>query len=477
MVTRDSESVWLSFLLGPFAAGVYKTAKAVINLVTLPITPFITAAYPAMNKAVAEKALPRLRDLLKKLTWISALWTGGVAIGLFLFGRWLITSFYGAEYLPAYPVMLILLIGFGFANIFYWNRTLLLSLGLPMYPLWVIAGAGAIKLGLTFLLVPRFGYLMEAALLSSFFVVSIGLNVIKGLTQIRNKGAVFINGRRNESDEDNSMHQTFQTSIRRVSESKTLPTSKLGKPSFLRSHVSYWDMLAFVSFILMGAWYCLARLEANYPTVILSGDGGNIASYAAAQDHPDWFISDPALGEANNTGIYATIHIPFIRFFQPFVGDYGLAYTLLVFPNTTLQLLGFYFLGRVLFKNRLWAYLLSFITAMVVINIGLGEIWGVWRDALPRVTFQALLPFLLACSLLWKDNPRYWPLLMVFSGLLVYVHPISAPAWGLAIWMGLWLCNPKKWTWKKRILGMLGLGILFLVVMLPFILNYLSYRN
>lgn len=189
MVTRDNESVWISALIGPAAAGYYKTAKAVINLLSLPITPFITAAYPAINRAVAEKTWMRVRDLLKKLTVISATWTVAVSLGLLLIGRWLIVTFYGAEFAPAYPVLLILLIGFGFANIFFWNRNLLLSLGLPDYPLKAIAFTGVVKLLLTFLLVPRFGIQLEAALFSAFFVLSIGLMVWRGLRGIRQQSA------------------------------------------------------------------------------------------------------------------------------------------------------------------------------------------------------------------------------------------------------------------------------------------------
>jgi hypothetical protein len=241
--------------------------------------------------------------------------------------------------------------------------------------------------------------------------------------------------------------------------------------------VNQWDWLFGAIFLAFAVVYFLGRLQGNYPVVILSGDGGNVASYAAALDHPDWFKADPALGASNNIGVYATIHIPLIRALNHLTGDYGLAYAWLVLPQTFLQLFGFYILGRVLFKNRFWAFLLAFLTAMTVINIGLGEIWGVWQDALPRVTFQSLLPFLLALALVWKDRPGRWPWLMVFAGLLVYVHPISAPAWGLGIWLGLWLLLPKSWSWKRRILIMLGLGALFLAVLMPFIVNYLSYRG
>ncbi|MFH1523842.1 MAG: hypothetical protein ABIF04_02660 [Chloroflexota bacterium] len=241
--------------------------------------------------------------------------------------------------------------------------------------------------------------------------------------------------------------------------------------------VNSLDWLAVLIFITFAGMYLLGRLQGNYPIVILSGDAGNIASYAAAADHPDWFKNDPALGASNNAGIYATIHVPLIRALNHLTGDYGMAYAWLALPQTFLQLLGFYIFGRVLFKNRFWAFLLAFLTAMPFLKIGLGESWGVLQDALPRVTFQSLLPFLLTLVLVWKDRPGRWPWLMVFAGLLVYAHPISAPAWGLAIWLSLWLLQPKAWTWKWRMLVMFGLGLLFLAALTPFAINYLSYRG
>ncbi|MCS7010485.1 MAG: oligosaccharide flippase family protein, partial [Anaerolineales bacterium] len=184
MITRDSESVWISLLLSPVAAGYYKTARAVLNLIILPINPFILSAYPAINQAVAERTWKRLRHLLHRLTLISATWTLLASLGLVLFGHWLIVTFYGLEFAPAYPALLILLIGFGFANIFYWNRHILLSFNLPDYPLKTAAFSGAVKLILTLLLVPLFGYLMEAALLSAFLVLSIGLNLWRAQKEI-----------------------------------------------------------------------------------------------------------------------------------------------------------------------------------------------------------------------------------------------------------------------------------------------------
>jgi hypothetical protein len=99
------------------------------------------------------------------------------------------------------PVALILLVGYGTANIFFWNRPLALSLGHPTFPLVVTTLAGVGKVTLSFLLVPqltglskiadgashlpRYGMYIQAVLMSIYFVVSIGLIVWRGLSEIQ----------------------------------------------------------------------------------------------------------------------------------------------------------------------------------------------------------------------------------------------------------------------------------------------------
>ena len=103
-----------------------------------------------------------------------------------------------------------------------------------------------------------------------------------------------------------------------------------------------------------------------------------------------------------------------------------------------LQLLGFYFFGRVLFRSRFWALLLALLTAMPFLDVGVGEIWGIWRDALPRISFQTVLPYLLTLVVLWRSQPRRWPWLMILAGLMVYLHSVSTPAWA---WRSGWGCG------------------------------------
>ncbi len=465
---RDNIPLYMANLLSTTAVGYFKIAMTFIIPITLILDPFIAPTYAEISRTIAKLEWRTTLRLLKRLTAI----TGGVVLAIWtgwaLTGWWIIPTLYKRQAIPVYPLLLILIAGYGFASVFQWNRSLFLSLGKAGYPVLISTLVGTIELTLIFTLVPRYGYLLMAVILSGYFIISIGYITLRGLWEVRRRALA-------EPQSPAEDLTPFPSSEVQPQASR-LDRSPV-RQGFSLPGVNRWDWLAVLTFLAFAVVYFLGRLQGNYPIVVLTGDGGNVASYAAALDHPGWFQSDPALGDSNNIGIYATIHIPLIRALNRLTGDYGLAYAWLVLPQTFLQLLGFYILGRVLFKNRFWAFLLAFLTAMTVINIGLGEIWGVWQDALPRVTFQSLLPFLLVLTLIWKDRPRRWPWLMLFAGLLVYVHPVSAPAWGLAVWLSLWLLQPKGWTWKRRTLVMLGLGVLFLVVLIPFAMKYLSYRG
>jgi O-antigen/teichoic acid export membrane protein len=184
MLVRDNEALWIAWFLNPVAVGYAKTALAFINLVQIPITPFIATTYPEINAAVTNKDWSLLRRLLKRVTLISGGWTGITSIGLVLFGKWLL-GFYGSDFEPAYIPMLLFLAGLGFANIFFWNRPLLLSLGLPMVPYRISLWCGIAKIALALLLVPRLGLNFEAILLSLFFIVSVSWIILEGWKEVK----------------------------------------------------------------------------------------------------------------------------------------------------------------------------------------------------------------------------------------------------------------------------------------------------
>jgi O-antigen/teichoic acid export membrane protein len=98
---------------------------------------------------------------------------------------WLIPLVYGPATLPVYPVVLILLVGYGMANIFNWNRPLLLAFGKPSYPLIVSVSVGVIEILLILLLVPQYGYLMMATILSAYLTTTVGITAWRGWREIR----------------------------------------------------------------------------------------------------------------------------------------------------------------------------------------------------------------------------------------------------------------------------------------------------
>jgi len=177
LVNKDSEELWVGALLGTTATGYYKQALALANLVLIPVSPLPQATYPELAREVARKAWDNVRYILKQGSRLAALYTGLASLFLVVFGRPLIAILYGEEFLPSYPALVLLLAGLLVANAFYWNRTALLSLNLPDYPTKVNLLAAALKICLTFILVPNLGYLASAGLLSGYYFLSVGLNV------------------------------------------------------------------------------------------------------------------------------------------------------------------------------------------------------------------------------------------------------------------------------------------------------------
>lgn len=184
LVFRESELLWIVFFLSPVAAGLYKNAYAIISLLAVPADPLILTVYPELNRLITQKAWPRLRDFLRKVTTLAFSYNILIALGLVFFGRWIL-SIYGPDYAAAYPALIVLLIGLVFNYTLFWNRPLLLSFGLPVFPLWITLIAGVLKTIFGFLLVPRYGYVMEAALLSFYYIFSVGIIVWRGMQELR----------------------------------------------------------------------------------------------------------------------------------------------------------------------------------------------------------------------------------------------------------------------------------------------------
>jgi O-antigen/teichoic acid export membrane protein len=185
MIIRDSEILWVGFFTTKLQAGYYKFALAVMNVVLMPVTAMLSSSAPEVNRLVATRAWGPLRSLLRRTSIMALAWTGVCTLGISTLGYFLLAHLKQGVYLPAFPAILILLAGYGVANVAFWNRPLLLAFGMPIYPMNVNAAVGAVKTALMFILVGPLGFLAEAALLSGYLAVSVGMIVWRGLKELR----------------------------------------------------------------------------------------------------------------------------------------------------------------------------------------------------------------------------------------------------------------------------------------------------
>jgi O-antigen/teichoic acid export membrane protein len=176
LVNKDAEILWVSLFRSTTEAGYYKTALSLINLVSMPVSPLPQATYPELSRAVANKNWKSMGDTLKRSSLLAGSFTLGISVILALFGQQLILLLYNnPDFLPAYPALLILIPGFLVANTFFWNRIALLALGKPDFPTRLNLVLAGFKLLGILLLVPRFGYLANAALLSASYLIGVSI--------------------------------------------------------------------------------------------------------------------------------------------------------------------------------------------------------------------------------------------------------------------------------------------------------------
>ena len=187
LIAKDSEVLWVSAFLGTTEAGYYKTALALTNLLQIPVSPLPKATFPELSREIARKSWDNVRYVLKQGSQLAAAYSIPVTLVLILLGQPIIALTYGAEFLPAYPALVILLIGYTFTNIFYWNRVALLALARPVFPTLVNFTGMVLKVSLIFLLVPTYGYLAFAALLSGYYIYTVGIAAVRVFVDLRSR--------------------------------------------------------------------------------------------------------------------------------------------------------------------------------------------------------------------------------------------------------------------------------------------------
>ncbi len=185
-VFRESEPLWVGYFLSTEAVGYYKAAYTLVSFLSVPADPLIAATYPEINRLVVQQAWSSLRSFLRKITSLAFAVNAVATLGFIFLGKIVLVYYTGhEEFVLAYPALLALFVGLAFNYTLFWNRPLLLSLGLPDFPIWATLTVGLTKLALAFWLIPKYGILAAGALLSYYYIASVGIMVLRGLKEIR----------------------------------------------------------------------------------------------------------------------------------------------------------------------------------------------------------------------------------------------------------------------------------------------------
>lgn len=233
-------------------------------------------------------------------------------------------------------------------------------------------------------------------------------------------------------------------------------------------------------FLCLAALYALAALQGIVP---ISGGGADmdsdLSTYAfamAGPRHPENFRHDAILREATPANSFWNL--------EQFLGEKltpGDQYAVGLFRAGALAIFvfyaGAYLLGRWLFGSPALACMLAVFMG-ITFWMGWGTFWGIAHsDPIPRVFFAALWSFLLLGAVISLDKPFWRPLVMLATGLCMWVHGISALNAGAMFFLAFALHRPAGWSWGRHLAGLGLCLILYFIPVLIFLWPSLTQKS
>ena len=100
----------VGILMGPVAAGLFKIAQEASSVLLKPALLFNETVYPEMAKIAVNKDYRRLWSVITHSALVAGAIAGIILLVIFVFGQSLLSLFFGAEYINAYDVLILLMI-------------------------------------------------------------------------------------------------------------------------------------------------------------------------------------------------------------------------------------------------------------------------------------------------------------------------------------------------------------------------------
>jgi O-antigen/teichoic acid export membrane protein len=95
LFARDNLRLYLAIFLSDAQVGYFKLAASLVNLVMLPIEPFIWPTFAEITRTIAQRQWALTRKLLRQVSVIGGVWTLVAGGGLVALGWWIIPLIWG----------------------------------------------------------------------------------------------------------------------------------------------------------------------------------------------------------------------------------------------------------------------------------------------------------------------------------------------------------------------------------------------
>lgn len=206
-------------------------------------------------------------------------------------------------------------------------------------------------------------------------------------------------------------------------------------------------------------------------------DEANINSFAAALDHPDRFALDKLLADPAHYAWYTPVYINIVRVVGRAGFHYATTNAFLGAASALLLLFGFRRLFMAISGNREFS-LAATLALGLMFDQGMpppGETWSI-LSALPRMVFTACLPWVVLLAFWCAPSSRRWWVASGAAGLLMHIHPLSAPALEGALLIGFIAASDESWA--ARLGGAATATLAAFATMGPYVLIFTTrYRG
>lgn len=147
----------LSALVGSTQVGYYAIAKKMASVIKLLTDPLSLTIYPQVASLIAEHKFTKVLKMLRETSFLVLLPLIIMLVLLFYKGEFIIQLAYGPDYIGAVHALLILMAATAIEAIFFWNVSLLNSLGLVAIRFTVYGVSALIGFATAISIVPAYG--------------------------------------------------------------------------------------------------------------------------------------------------------------------------------------------------------------------------------------------------------------------------------------------------------------------------------